>query len=412
MASFMMSSLNSTWQKQSWRQERHATRDSSGYNDSKRSKWQEEGVAVKTLHSSLLDASALKSDLALPGLGIGTWAWGDEKWGFGRADAGYDDETLQAAFHIAVDQGVNFFDTSEVYGGSHAETVLGRCLHKAKGKCSIATKWHPRSNASVFQKFYNDDVIESMRRTLMGSKERLGLDCVDLFQLHSGSQCYGSLEDYADGLATMVQEGHARHVGVSNVGGWQVQRIHERLKQHGIQLFSNQVEFSLLEPGIVADGTLETCNRLGVKILAYCPLAMGRLTGRYSAENEPQFYGHGNKNHRYHGAVPWPHTEKVLAVCRQIAERRSVSVAQVALNWCISHGTTPIPGAKTSKQALDNCQALSWSLSDEEMHLLDEAAIHEASAGKGLQKRSKGEGKGKGKSSKSNSSRKWSSKAS
>jgi pyridoxine 4-dehydrogenase len=243
-----------------------------------------------------------------------------------------------------------------------------------------------------------------MRRTLLGSKERLGLEYVDLFQLHSGSECYGSLEDYADGLAVMVQEGHARCVGVSNVGARQVQRVHRRLKQaHGIQLFSNQVEFSLLEPGIATDGTLETCKHLGVKILAYCPLAMGRLTGKYSVENEPPFHGHGNKSYRYHGAVPWPHTESILAVCAEIAKRRNASVPQVALNWCIAHDTVPIPGAKTSIQALDNCKTLSWNLNDAELQKLDEVALRGSSMEQGVTKRSKGGGKG--------GSRRWTSKA-
>lgn len=380
--------IASKWQKKSRLQERD------WFNESGDGSWQHESVFKVSALSSPAADQGVSPEFA--GLGIGTWAWGDEKWGYGRADAGYDDETLQAAFHMAIDQGVTFFDTSEVYGGSHAETVLGWCLRTAKTKCIIATKWHPRSNSSTFQKCWNDSVVDSMRRTLIGSKKRLGVDVVDLFQLHSGSTCYGSLEDYADGLAAMVQEGHVRHVGVSNVGAHQVRRIHQRLKQHGIQLFSNQVEFSLLEPGITRDGTVETCRNLGVKILAYCPLAMGRLTGRYSAENEPNFYGHGSKSYRYHGAVPWSHIEAVLAVCRQIAAQRIVSVAQVALNWCISQGTIPIPGAKTAAQALDNCKALSWELSSSEMERLDAVAFASAAAGGAQDASKRGKGVGKG----------------
>merc|ERR1719321_820474 len=109
---------------------------------------------------------------------------------------------------------------------------------------------------------------------------------------------------------------------------------------------------------------MEECKRLGVKILAYCPLAMGRLTGKYSAENEPQFFGHGSKSYRYHGALPWPDIERVLGVCKDIASQRNVTIAQVALNWYIEQGTIPIPGAKTSPQALDNCKALTWKLNE------------------------------------------------
>lgn len=376
---------NSRWQKRSWRSEDAGW---SGYCDKTGSSsrqdgwlddWQNDRLSFRssTWNRAHHDNSVQVSGPSeFGGFGIGTWAWGDEKWGYGREGARYDDETLQAAFHTAVDLGVTFFDTSEVYGQTHAETVLGWCLQSAKKKCFIATKWHPRANASVFQKHHNDSVVDSMRRTLLGSKKRLGVDRVDLFQLHSGSKCYGSLEDYADGLASMVQEGHTSYVGVSNVGASQVRRIYQRLRQkHGIQLFANQVEFSLLEPGIATDGTMKECKHLGVKILAYCPLAMGRLTGKYSAENEPQFFGHGNKAYRYHGALPWPHIEKVLNVCRDIASQRNVTIAQVALNWCIEQGTVPIPGAKTSAQALDNCKALNWKLSEVEMVKLNAVAM-------------------------------------
>merc|ERR1712070_327150 len=135
----------------------------------------------------------------------------------------------------------------------------------------------------------------------------------------------------------------------------------------GIALFSNQIEFSLLEPGIATDGTMETCKRLGVRILAYCPLGMGRLTGKYSQDNEPKFYGHGNKSYRYHGAVPWTQIDAVVGACKAIAAQRNVSIAQVALNWCVSQDTIPIPGAKTAAQAADNCNILNWKLSNAEL---------------------------------------------
>lgn len=353
---------------------------------------------VSPLDSSLPVEMGETATPAFTGLGIGTWAWGDEKWGYGREDANYDDESLLAAFNTAVASGVTMFDTSEVYGGSHAETLLGRCLKQTKAECFIATKWHPRANSSIFQKCYNDSVVESMRRTLLGSKERLGVSCVDLFQLHSGSEYYGSLEEYADGLAAMVREGHARFVGASNIDAPRVRRIYQRLSEtHGIHLFSNQVEFSLLEPGIAKDGTLEECTRLGVRILAYCPLGMGRLTGKYSIENEPRFFGYGNKSYRYHGALPWPRIQCILDACREIGNRRNVSIPQVALGWCIAKGTIPIPGAKTAAQAHDNCKALECTLSKTDIEKLDHAVLEEASTQNPHPRRRKGGGKGKGK---------------
>jgi len=191
----------------------------------------------------------------------------------------------------------------------------------------------------------------------------------------------------------MVREGHTKYVGVSNVGAKQVWRIYQRLQEHGIQLFSNQVEFSLLEPGILKDGTLEACKRLGVRILAYCPLGMGRLTGKYSADKEPQFFGYGNKSYRYHAALPWPDIEKVLDVCKDIACQKNATIAQVALNWCIAQGTIPIPGAKTCAQALDNCNTLAWKLDYSEVQQLNAIAIGDEAPRKKNSHQPKGRGK-------------------
>lgn len=328
-------------------------------------------------------------------LGIGTWAWGDAKWGYGNPSAGYDDATLREAFHAALSAGVCVFDTSEIYGRTHAESLLGQCLQEEKRKCFVFTKWHPGSNASTFGGARGESVVDSMRRTVLGSKKRLGVDKLDLLQLHSAHGGSSTIEEYADGLATMVKEGHVARVGVSNLQGNLMRRVHDRLSStHGIKLFSNQVELSLLELKYEANGTIEECNRLGVLVLAYCPLGMGRLTGKYSASNEPFWLDNkGYKSERYHAALAWPRVDEMVALLKQIGQRNGGKTpAQVALNWCIARGTLPIPGAKTKAQVEENVGALGWRMDDadvEQLNQLSRCIAREANSYK------KGGGKGK-----------------
>lgn len=118
---------------------------------------------------------------------------------------------------------------------------------------------------------------------------------------------------------------------------------------------------------------IETCNDLGVKILAYSPLAMGRLTGKYSAQNPPA-------GDRKFGGTEWENIEKIMLVMRKVADDHSthdlkVSPTQVALNWCIKKGTIPICGVKSVAQVEDNLAAAKWLMSDEEMAALDAASV-------------------------------------
>eukprot|EP00928_Gymnodinium_smaydae_P082062 TRINITY_DN65491_c0_g1_i1.p1 TRINITY_DN65491_c0_g1~~TRINITY_DN65491_c0_g1_i1.p1 ORF type:complete len:416 (-),score=109.75 TRINITY_DN65491_c0_g1_i1:35-1282(-) len=328
------------------------------------------------------EASAKAARALVGKLGIGTWAWGDPHWGYGQPGAEYDDDSLRAAFRAALRAGVRFFDTSELYGSNIAETLLGECLRTAPERCFVATKWHPVINASTHAGAADESVVDSMRRTVLGSRKRLGLRRLDLLQVHSAGGAAGDVEAYADGLAAMVREGHVEQVGVSNFDAAQLRRTAERLQDaHGLRLFSCQVEFSLLELRNESNGVLEECRRLGCIVLAYCPLGMGRLTGKYSAAREPPWHSDvalsssttagekgGKKGRvateRYHAALPWPFVDQMLELLRDVSERCGRSVTQVALNWCIARGTVPIPGAKTMEQAEENGAAADWRLDD------------------------------------------------
>jgi len=140
------------------------------------------------------------------------------------------------------------------------------------------------------------------------------------------------------------------------------------LDKYGVKIASNQIEFSILRNNAEKNGLLKYCNENGIKILAYSPLAMGKLSGKYSRNNPPQ-------GRRQFGNYSWDIIDPVLEKVRTIAEKRKKTSAQVAINWCICKGTIPLAGVKNSKQAQDNLGALGWRLTPEEVAEIDKVAV-------------------------------------
>lgn len=295
-------------------------------------------------------------------LGIGTWAWGDTVfWQYGKG--GYSDADLEAAYQASLAYGVNFFDTAEVYGLGRSERLLGRYARQAGWPVVIASKFFPFPwRLSSLQ----------LRRALRKSLDRLGMERIDLYQMHWPFPPV-PIAAWMDGLADAVQAGLIRAVGVSNYNVDRMQRAHAALARRGIPLASNQVEYSLWQRKPETSGLLEVCRQLGVTLIAYSPLAQGLLTGKYTAENPPP----GLRGRRYRRDLP--RIQPLTGLLREIgAAHGNKTSAQVALNWAICKGTVPIPGAKNARQARDNAGALGWRLSQDEVQALDRASARAA----------------------------------
>lgn len=159
----------------------------------------------------------------------------------------------------------------------------------------------------------------SLLNALKGSIERLGVDVVDLYQIH-GPIHLRSVEVVADALAEAFKLGLVKSVGVSNYSIDQMVRMHAALAKHGIQLASNQVEFSLLRRYPETSGLIAKCHELGVAVLAYSPLGMGRLTGKYTAENPPPS---GRRFSNY----PMTELTPLLTVIERIAKEHDVPMS-------------------------------------------------------------------------------------
>jgi aryl-alcohol dehydrogenase-like predicted oxidoreductase len=290
-------------------------------------------------------------------LGLGTWAWGDKRvWGYGK---GYSDSDLAHAFGASISAGVSFLDTAEMYGFGLSEELIGKFVHEQRATVSIATKFMP-----VPWRLRKRDLVNALRRSI----SRLGVNSVLLYQIHWPLHVR-SLNTWMDALADAVKAGLTETVGVSNYSADQMRRAHERLASHGIPLISNQVEYSLLHRSPETNGLLNTCKELGVKLIAYSPLAMGVLTGKYST-NHPLSGYRGIRFNRCLQKI-----QNLTGLLSEIGQSHGgKSPSQVALNWAICKGAFPIPGAKNANQAMQNAGAQGWGLPDDELLAIERTA--------------------------------------
>ena len=286
--------------------------------------------------------------------GLGAWQWGDRLiWQYGQ---NYKDEDCQAAFQVSLESGIRFVDTAEVYGNGRSERLLGEFLRETDQPVLVATK---------FFSFPWRLTKKALLRALKGSLERIGVETVDLYQMHQPLPPI-SIETWMEAMAEAVKQGLTRTVGVSNYNQTQMLRAYSALAQQDIPLAANQVTYSLLNRNIEYDGLLARCKELGVRLIAYSPIEKGLLTGKYSTENPPP----GIRGQRYSSLLP--KIGPLLKLMTEIGqEHGGKSKAQVALNWCICKGTLPIPGAKNARQAEENAGALGWKLTEDEVEKLD-----------------------------------------
>ncbi|MEL6164735.1 MAG: aldo/keto reductase, partial [Cyanobacteria bacterium J06628_3] len=173
-------------------------------------------------------------------------------------------------------------------------------------------------------------------------------------------------------LATEVEKGRIKTIGVSNYSQEQMQEAHQILARRGIPLAVNQVRYSLLTRQVETQGIIPTAKQSGVKILAYSPLAQGLLTGKYSLDSSVNPTGARSIDPRF-GKDNLRKIEPVISLLRTIGEKYNRTPAQVALNWLIAQGNViPISGVKTAEQVKQNAGALDWRLNNEEITQLEE----------------------------------------
>jgi aryl-alcohol dehydrogenase-like predicted oxidoreductase len=210
------------------------------------------------------------SDVTIPLIGVGTWAWGDQStWGMGGYDTDLTRESIREAWDASIDAGVTFFDTAEVYGRGESERIIGSLLAGDAARAAsavVATKFMPSP--------WKLNVRGALLTSLRASLGRLGLPAVDLYQIH-GPISLRSHDAIADALAAAHGEGLVKAVGVSNYSVKETRSIAAALDRRGLRLATNQIEFSLLRRSPETTGLLAACADLGVVPLAYSPIGQG-----------------------------------------------------------------------------------------------------------------------------------------
>ena len=289
-------------------------------------------------------------------VGVGTWQWGDTKyWKYGRVH-GRDD--VEGAFAAARDAGCTLFDTAEIYGRGESERILGPLARASRGTV-VATKYWPSP-----RRLRATSVDEAIDRSLA----RLGVDSIDLYQIHWPMGLIPQ-KRLAAALARAVRDRRIHAVGVSNFTARAMRRMHARLADLGVPLASNQVEYSLLRRAPETNGVLEACQELNVTLLAYSPLAQGMLTGNYHFNSRP---GDGRRWSPRFRDKGFETSSPIVDALIKVAERHDCYPAQVALAWVLRHpGVAVLPGAKYAEQARTNAGALEIELTPEDERELD-----------------------------------------
>jgi len=273
------------------------------------------------------------SGLTVSPLGVGT-----NRWNYGKNDI-----SVLQTFQASVEVGVYFFDTAEMYGFGKSEQLLRECLQQTTYQIVIATKFFPLPT-------------RQLGKALDASLSRLGLQTVDLYYIHFP---IGGIEALMDQMAEAFKQGKIRAVGVSNFSAMQMRRASDRLARYNIPLAANEVQYNLLHRQPEINGVLDACQELNVAMVAYFPLASGRITANQSQPVSSSKERTGLRE-----------------VLRTIAEKRGKSISQVTLNWLLRRDEhiIPIPGSTSAAHAVNNAETLNWELSSEEFSAIDKAS--------------------------------------
>ena len=262
------------------------------------------------------------------------------------------DQNFSSTLHAALDQGVNFIDTSEIYGNGHSEALVAKFVSGIRKQVVIATKFSHR-NATP----------QAVRTALESSLRRLRTDYIDLYLYHWPSKTV-PLKDTLDAMQLLKKEGKIRAIGVSN---WMEPEWEEYGGCEGIDAL--QPCYSLLWR-TVEKSVLQLCRVNSLAVLCYSPLCQGILSGRYK---QPSDIPHDpRQDNLFFKADEFPKVLEFLGELNEVASQCGRTTVQVALRWLLDTPgvTSVVVGSSTPQQILDNLGALHWSLSSEQYKLL------------------------------------------
>jgi len=314
-----------------------------------------------------------RSGIEVSALGMGCWAIGGPFWagetplGWGEVD---DGESIRA-IHAALDRGVNFFDTANVYGAGHSERVLGRAITDRRSQVVIATKFNAVFDETTRQVTGADASPEGIRKACEESLRRLNTDYIDLYQFHDNDYPAGKAAPIRETLETLVQAGKIRAYG------WSTDFVDKaEVFVQGPKCTSIQLQLNVLDdnPAMIA-----FCEKHKLAAINRGPLAMGLLTGKYTPATKVSADDvRGQKSPEwmkyFKDGKPNPEWMSMRDAILEIltSECRTVAQGALAWNWARTPQTIPIPGFRTVKQVEENVGAMDFGpLTPEQMSQID-----------------------------------------